>query len=148
MSLELNRNHIKKEQTMSTEVEKFVEKPEAMRLYQQERSIIQVTELACDLMRRSGINRTSLARRLKKTPSFVTQLLSGEANMTIRTISDVFTVLGYELLTYASPITIGKKVEIIADVEPSPKWDTGEWSASRDSWNSEVEFNQFALQCG
>ena len=67
---------------------------EGHRLYQQERSILNLTELICKLMEETGVSRSELARRLGKTKGYISQLLDGESNMTVRTISDVFTALG------------------------------------------------------
>jgi len=64
--------------------------------WHQERVIFETTEMICRLLEREGISRSELAERLEKSPGFISQLLDGTANMTIRTISDVFTVLGYE----------------------------------------------------
>ena len=64
-----------------------------MRRYQQDRAILAVTETVCRLMEEQGVSRSELARRLGKSKSYVTQLLDGEANMTVRTISDVFVAL-------------------------------------------------------
>ncbi|MFH0983411.1 MAG: helix-turn-helix transcriptional regulator [Planctomycetota bacterium] len=66
---------------------------EGMRLYQQERAILEVTELLCQIMDEDDVSRAELARRMGKTKGYVTQLLDGRANMTIRTISDVFCAL-------------------------------------------------------
>lgn len=68
--------------------------PEGMRLYQQERAILEVTEVICELMDKQGVSRSDLAKRLGRTKGYITQLLDGRANMTVRTISDVFTALG------------------------------------------------------
>jgi AraC-like DNA-binding protein len=74
-------------------------------LWHQERSILETTDLICNLMERDGVSRSELARRLKKTAGYVTQLLDGTANMTIRTISDVFFVLGYEFHPHSTKST-------------------------------------------
>ena len=67
-------------------------------LWNQERSILDTTELICDVMQKSGVTRADLADLLGKTRGYVSQLLDGTANMTVRTISDVFTVMGYEFV--------------------------------------------------
>lgn len=54
---------------------------------------MEVTELVCQLMEADGVSRTELASRLGKTKGYVTKLLDGRTNMTIRTISDVFMAL-------------------------------------------------------
>jgi transcriptional regulator with XRE-family HTH domain len=71
--------------------------PEGMRLYQQERAIVEATELICEIMEEDGISKSQLAEQLGKSRSYVTQLLDGRTNMTIRTMSDVFCVLNRSL---------------------------------------------------
>jgi transcriptional regulator with XRE-family HTH domain len=68
-----------------------------MRLYQQERAILEVTELICQLMDEQEVSRSELARCLGTSKGYVTQFLDGRTNMTIRTISDVFTALNRAL---------------------------------------------------
>jgi transcriptional regulator with XRE-family HTH domain len=92
-----------------TLVEEFVANPENMRLFQQERAIYEVTEVLEALMSELGVSRSELARRLGKTKGWVTQLLDGEANKTVRTVADAFAVLGYEYRSFHRPIQIGKK---------------------------------------
>jgi transcriptional regulator with XRE-family HTH domain len=91
-----------------TLVEQFVQTQDGMRSFQQERAIYEVTERIEDRMEEQGISRSELAQRLGKTKGWVTQLLDGEANKTIRTIADVFAVLGLELHFREEPIRIGK----------------------------------------
>jgi plasmid maintenance system antidote protein VapI len=79
--------------------------PEHVRLYQQERAKYEATELVCDAMSRFGITRTELAKRLGKTKGYVSQLLDGERNMTIDTISDVFWAIGRSLHFWDSPLS-------------------------------------------
>lgn len=90
-------------------VEKYVEDPDQMRLFQQERSILEVTELIESLLEEQHVTRTELARRLGRTKGWVTQLLDGEANKTIRTVADVFAVLGREFRAHHQPIKVGGK---------------------------------------
>ena len=76
-----------------TLAEKLTKTPEGMRLYQRERAIQELTDLMCEEMNEQGVSRAELAKRLDCTTDYVTQLLDGRAIMTVRTISDVFTVL-------------------------------------------------------
>lgn len=89
-----------------TFVEKYVENPLHMRLFQQERAIYEVTELLESVMGELGVSRAELAKRLGKTRGWVTQLLDGDANKTIRTIADAFAVLGYEFRSSCQPIQV------------------------------------------
>ena len=81
--------------------------PEGMAEYQQERLIVDATERICELMEIQGVSRAELAQRLKKSKSHVSQLLSGRTNMTLRTLSDVFSALGRSLQVADVPLRSG-----------------------------------------
>jgi transcriptional regulator with XRE-family HTH domain len=85
-----------------------------MRLFQQERAIYEVTELIESVMAELGVTRAELARRLGKSKGWVTQLLDGEANKTIRTVADAFAVLGREFRSFQTTIRI-------SNVAPPPQ---------------------------
>jgi transcriptional regulator with XRE-family HTH domain len=70
-------------------VSNFGDSENERRLLQQEQTILEVTELICQLMEQQNVNRTELSRRLGKSKSYVSQLLDGSRNMTIRTVSDI-----------------------------------------------------------
>ncbi len=91
-----------------TLVEQFVENESNMRLYQQERAIYEVTELIESVMAEQGITRSQLAAKMGQSKGWITQLLDGEKNKTIRTIADVFAVLGREFCAGQRPIRIQK----------------------------------------
>lgn len=92
-----------------TLVEKYVEDPQNMRLYQQERAICEVTELIETVMEDKQVTRSQLARLLGKNKSWVTQFLDGEANKTIRTVADVLAVLGCEFRAFHAPIRVSNQ---------------------------------------
>jgi AraC-like DNA-binding protein len=95
---------------MPTLAEKITSTPEGMRAWQQERVIFEITERVCELMEQQpAITRAELARRLGKSPAHVTQLLGGSANMTIRTVSDLFLALGRAVTI--SDIPVDKSLE-------------------------------------
>lgn len=73
--------------------------------WHQERSILETTELICEIMEKAGISRVQLAERLGKSKGFISQLLDGTANMTIRTMSDMFVALGYQFHPSTSPLS-------------------------------------------
>lgn len=87
-----------------TQIERFAKDPEAMRLFQQERAILEVTERICELMEEKGVSRTELAARLGKTKGHVSQLLDGSRNLTLRTLADVFTALGESMYVHHGPL--------------------------------------------
>src|SRR5438876_847735 len=94
---------------VKTLVEQYVESPAHMRLFQQERAIYEVTELIESVMEADGVSRAELARKLGRSKGWVTQLLDGEANKTIRTVTDVLAVLGREYHSFERPIQIGSR---------------------------------------
>lgn len=80
-----------------TLMDKYTQDPQFARLLAQEELILEVTETLCALLEKEGVSRTELARRLGKTKGFVSQLLGGGRNLTLRTLADVLSVLGYRL---------------------------------------------------
>lgn len=72
-------------------------------LFHQEALIIEATELISSIMETNGITKAELARKLKKSKSFVTQCLNGEQNLTLRTLADFFTALQYQVQLGAVP---------------------------------------------
>lgn len=59
------------------------------RLLRQEELILEITEALVDTLENEGISKTELASRLGKTKGFVSQILAGGRNLTLRTIADV-----------------------------------------------------------
>jgi len=118
---------------MATLAEKLTKTAEGMRLYQQERAILEVTELVCQVMDEDNVSRAELARRLGKTKGYVTQLLDGRANMTIRTISDVLHALNRAVHFQDGPLS--------ATVSPSPLLSITEgltWHSDDVGWPAPV----------
>jgi transcriptional regulator with XRE-family HTH domain len=64
------------------------------RLLAQERLILDATETIVGLLEEQGVSRQELAKRLGKSKGFVSQLLSGERNMTLRSLADLGHALG------------------------------------------------------
>lgn len=64
------------------------------RLLAQERLILDATEAIVGLLEDQGVTRQELAARLGKSKGFISQLLSGERNMTLRTLADLGHALG------------------------------------------------------
>jgi transcriptional regulator with XRE-family HTH domain len=71
--------------------------PEFRRLLAQEELILEVTEVLCGLLEDGKVSRKELADRLGKTKGFVSQLLNGGRNLTLRTVADILHVLGYKV---------------------------------------------------
>jgi transcriptional regulator with XRE-family HTH domain len=62
---------------------------EYRRLVEQETLIFEVTEAIAEVLDGEGRSKSDLARALGRTKGFVSQLLSGSRNMTLRTVADL-----------------------------------------------------------
>jgi len=60
----------------------------------QEELIVEVTEALARALRTSGLTQTELAARLDRSKGFVSQILGGGNNLTLRTLADVAGALG------------------------------------------------------
>lgn len=78
--------------------------PEGMRAWHQERVIFETTNMICGIMENRGVSRKDLSVRLDKSKGYITQLLDGTTNMTLRTVSDVFLALGCQFHPAHSPL--------------------------------------------
>ena len=67
------------------------------RLLRQEELILKAATALSELLEREGITKVELAKRLGKTKGFVTQILAGDKNLTLRTIADVADALGHSV---------------------------------------------------
>jgi len=98
---------------------------EYQRLVEQETLIADAGEILCELLEAQGIERKELARRLGKTKGFVTQVLSGERNMTLRTLADLAFALDHRFELRFAPLsaarTYNRAVDSdVAESEPQP----------------------------
>jgi len=89
-----------------TMVEEFTSSSEGMADYQQERAILEVTILIRKIIKEQKLTKSDLADRMGRTKAYVTQLLDGRANMTLRTIADVMTALRRSIHFSAGPLTL------------------------------------------
>lgn len=90
------------------------------RLVAQETLILEATELIAELIEQSGMKRKDLAKKLGRSKGFVTQVLSGDRNMTLRTLADFAYALGQKLeVRLREPE--GGRIANLATLEPG--WD-------------------------
>ncbi len=80
-----------KERELTTYEEMELEDAQGLR---QEELILEVTEALARALRSSGLTQSELAARLGKTKGFVSQIMSGGRNLTLRTLSDVAGAIG------------------------------------------------------
>ena len=86
-----------KRESEKTLLEEYLEDPEFAKLMAQEDLILEVTETLCELLEKEKISRKELAERLGKSKGFISQLLNGGRNLTLRTVADILHVLGYKV---------------------------------------------------
>lgn len=115
--------------TNRTEHERFLEKPEHQKVFDEEKLLVDVSILVAEIMEKQGVSRAQLAQRLGKSKAYVSQVLRGDANMTLRTVADLFSVL-----------------ECNIEVNAAPKLEEKEcgWDLSVDASNWEGGFTQVA----
>ncbi len=80
-----------------TRHEILMQDPEYRKLYAVEGLVTDAAEFVARLMEEQGVNKAELARRLGKSRAWVTRLLSGSANMTMRTFAELVYALGAEV---------------------------------------------------
>jgi transcriptional regulator with XRE-family HTH domain len=101
--------------------EHLMESPEFRKLFAIEGLVTEAGELIAKLMQEQGVSRAELARRLGKSRAYITQMLSGSANLTVRTLAEVAYALGAEVKLEAVPIPSGRQAK--TQLAPStPVW--------------------------
>ena len=96
------------------------------RLLCQERLILDVTELLAGALEDGGVTRAELARCLGRTPGFVSQLLGGGRNLTLRTIADI-----------AVALSLRPSFKLSSDRKTVSEW-TKETSYNNYNWTSQM----------
>jgi transcriptional regulator with XRE-family HTH domain len=66
-------------------------------LLNEEDLVLEVTEKLYWMMQRAKLTKAQLAARLQRSPAFVTQILNGDRNMTLRTVADVARACGFTI---------------------------------------------------
>jgi transcriptional regulator with XRE-family HTH domain len=94
------------------------------RLLAQERLILDATETIIGLLEEQAVSRQELARRIGRTKSYVSQILSGDRNMTLRTLAELGYVLGQEFSVESGMRPLGSTntpdIGLVASVKDDP----------------------------
>ena len=84
--------------------------------------ILDVTEAISEVMQKEGITKAQLAKRMGRTKGFITQLLSGDRNLTLRTLAGVVDALECRVLITVSKdplrISTGDQIPDSRVIEP------------------------------
>lgn len=120
-----------------TDYERFEQSSTAARrLLREEELILDVTDTLCEAMDRDGVSRADLARELGKTRGFVSQILDGERNLTLRTVAGVADALGYVVQFRMARDPRGATGHWRATAHVAP--DQGSASVASASWATEM----------
>ena len=82
---------------MITKYDELMSAPEFRKEMAIESLVAEAAEGIAQLMAAQNLSKADVARRLNKSRAWVTQLLNGKANMTIRTLAEVTFALGGQL---------------------------------------------------
>jgi transcriptional regulator with XRE-family HTH domain len=102
MKTEFTRSHSMSNQTLAEWVKS---QADGGREFAQERLIVAITEQVCELMAHENVSKSELAAGLHKSKAYVSQLLRGTRNMTLRTLADLAYVLGRNVSVHFSDRT-------------------------------------------
>lgn len=83
--------------------EQFTQDRENLRVYEQERLLVDATELVSRVMEVTDTKRAELAKRLGRSKALITQILRGSQNLTLKTLSEVFFAMNYRPVIAAEP---------------------------------------------
>jgi transcriptional regulator with XRE-family HTH domain len=84
--------------------DQFIRTPGNQRIYEQERLLVEATELISTVMETTQTRRGELARRLGRSKAYVTQILRGNRNLTLKTFADVCWALNYRVVMQPQPL--------------------------------------------
>ena len=87
----------------ATSFKQLFEEAERMPEFWEEGAILDFTEALSVAMEEQGVTRTELARRLGTSQAYITRVLSGNANFTLKTMSKLALALGMQLDVGLSP---------------------------------------------
>ena len=99
------------------------------RLLREEELILDVTEAVSTVMQEAGISKAQLARRMGRTKGFITQLLSGGRNLTLRTLAGLADALEARVT-----ITISKDHDNRSISSESPAWRVNNFDLQPSPW--------------
>lgn len=99
--------------------EEYVEDKEFERLMAQEDLIMDVTESFWALLEKDQVSKSALAKTMGKTKGYISQLLRGGRNLTLRSMADLAFSLGYR-----AHVTFTKKEAKRSTSSFAINWDT------------------------
>lgn len=108
-------------------IDELLSDDEGRKLYNREELIFDVTEAICEAMIQKRISKTKLAQLAGVCKSNITQLLSGDHNMTLATISDLLYALDSKMTISVVPLDIEGFGDKVATLKK------GQWVPSEET---------------
>ena len=96
---------------------------ETHRLVRQEELLLAVTEMLTQALHDAGMTQAELARRLGRTPGYVSQVFGGGRNLTLRTVADIGAALSMRPAFKLTP-EYGFESEYILSKPGALRWHT------------------------
>ena len=106
---------------MTKRTQEILKTPEGKKLYEEELLIADATDTLEALLVSSGVSQKELAARLDLTEGRVSQILSGNGNLTLRTLGAVAWALGLRFELQASELADRSATPAAGD-PPAPAW--------------------------
>lgn len=89
---------------METILEQMTSTPEGMKEFLYEQAKLEIAEMVWVIMDKKGISKKDLSDKMGCSKSYVAQILNGDANFTIKKISELLHALGHSLHFEAGPV--------------------------------------------
>lgn len=112
---------------MTSTYEQLLETKEGREALAEEHAMAHVGELIANLLEKSGMTRTQLAEKLELSRGRITQILDGDANLTLGTIARVLNAFGHLFECSSRPMN-QLKVQRVWHL-PTSEWD---WPNNED----------------
>ena len=89
--------------------------------------IMEITEAFCDILEREGFTRQNLAEKMGRTRGYISQVLNGNRNMTLATLTEIAHHLGYcpefKLEKITEKITLSGSFTVDIDDDEEDVWE-------------------------
>jgi transcriptional regulator with XRE-family HTH domain len=121
-------------------IQKLMSDEEGRKLYFREDLIFEITEAICKAMKEKQVTKSELSRLAGVSKSNITQLLSGDQNMRLTTVSDLLYALDSKLQVIAVPIDTDRILEMV-----TPTGDN-HWSPAKEFTAQRLEYDDLSKQ--
>lgn len=114
---------------MKTDYEVLFQDPQFRKELAIEGFVLEASEVIARAMKEKQVSRADLARRLGKSRAWITQVLSGRANLTLRTLAEIAWSLGVELRLQEAAPAAESRARSGASVWSYGAWDSANTNA-------------------